>query len=129
MTGDGAQDMLNILLGTMWSKTAAYEKKSEPAAYEKKSEVMEPTTMNMNHAPMWSQTAACGKKSEAADEKKSEPAAYEKKSEVTEPMTMNVDHAPVPPRKKDWQTVPQVQGELVVVKKKSSLKDKIALFL
>ncbi|KAM0826927.1 hypothetical protein ACQ4PT_068530 [Festuca glaucescens] len=125
MTGDGAQDMLNILLGTMWSKTAAYEKKSEPAAYEKKSEVMEPTTMNVNHAPMWSQTAAYEKKSEAADEKKSEPAAYEKKSEVTEPMTVNV---PAPPRKKDWQTVPQVQGELVVAKK-SSLKDKIALFL
>jgi len=82
MTGDGAQDMLNILLGQMWSKTAAYEKKPEPAAYEKKPEVMEPTTIN---------------------------------------------HA-VAPRKKDWQAVHQVQGELVVVKN-SSLKDKVALFL
>jgi hypothetical protein len=130
MTGDGAQDMLNILLGTMWSKTAAYEKKSEPAAYEKKSEVMEPMTMNVNHAPMWSKTAAYEKKSEpAAFEKKSEPAAYEKKSEVTEPTTMNVVHAPALPRKKDWQTASQVQGELLVTKKKSSLKDKMALFL
>lgn len=112
MTGDGAQDMLNILLGPLWSKTAAYEKNSEPAAYEKKSE-----------------PAVYEKKSEpAAYEKKSEPAAYENKSEIMEAATVNVNHDPAL-RKKDWHAVPQVQGEHVVVKKKSSLKDKVAMFL
>uniref|UniRef100_A0ACD5TNT1 Uncharacterized protein n=1 Tax=Avena sativa TaxID=4498 RepID=A0ACD5TNT1_AVESA len=119
MTGDGAQDMLNILLGQMWSKPAAYEKEPEPAAYEKKPE---PAAYEKKPEP-----AAYEKKPEpAAYEKKPEPAAYEKKSEVMEARTIN--HA-LAPRKKDWRAVHQVQGELVVAKKKSSLKDKVALFL
>ena len=122
MTGDGAQDMLNILLGPLWSKTAAYdcEKKSEPAAYdyEKKSEPAAYDYEKKSEPPAYDY------------EKKSEPPAYEKKPEVMEPTTMNVSHVlPRPGRKKDWQTVHQVQGEFVVTKKKSSLKDMVAMFL
>lgn len=73
MTGDVAQDMLNIFLGPLLSK---------PAVYERKPEVIESIAMNVNHAP----------------------------------------------QKKDLHSEVQRQGG-PVTKKKSSLKDKVALFL
>ncbi|VAH04471.1 unnamed protein product [Triticum turgidum subsp. durum] len=54
MTGDVAEDMMNILLGPLWN--------SEPAAYENKPEAVVPRTVNVNLAPQrkndWQKTVA-----------------------------------------------------------------------
>ncbi|KAM3402251.1 hypothetical protein ACQJBY_006277 [Aegilops geniculata] len=54
MTGDVAEDMMNILLGPLWN--------SEPAAYENKPEAVVLRTMNVNLAPRqkndWQKTVA-----------------------------------------------------------------------
>ena len=54
MTGDVAEDMMNILLGPLWN--------SEPAAYENKPEAVVPRTVNVNLASQrkndWQKTVA-----------------------------------------------------------------------
>ncbi|KAL6883769.1 hypothetical protein ACP4OV_011183 [Aristida adscensionis] len=104
-TGDAFQDILNHILGPMFSK---------PAGYVNKSEYIESITAAANHLP-------------------------EKKYE-TESFNATVNHPPekndyiesisttAMPEKKDLHSQVPRQVE-PVVKKKSSLKDKVALFL
>ncbi|OEL34944.1 hypothetical protein BAE44_0004036 [Dichanthelium oligosanthes] len=106
-TEDVAQDMLNLFLGPLWSKPAGYAKKSEP--------VVSITRTTNNHV------------SEETDWHTEVPMQGEpvKKSMPVGSMTMTINHVPV---KKDWRSgLPKLAEP--VPKKKSSLRDKVALFL
>ncbi|KAJ1295130.1 hypothetical protein BS78_01G199900 [Paspalum vaginatum] len=105
-TGDIAQDMLNLIFGPLLSK---------PAVCANKSDSLESITRTINHV---------------AEEKcwhNEVPRQGElvKKSEPAESATTTVNHVK---EKKDWRSELPKQGE-PVIKKKSSLRDKVALFL
>ncbi|CAL4917213.1 unnamed protein product [Urochloa decumbens] len=107
-TEDVAQDMLSLFLGPLWSKPAGYAKKSEPV------ELITRTTNN--HVP------------EKTDWHSEVPMQGEpvKKSLSVGSVTTTINHVP---EKKDWHSELPKLGEPVITKKKSSLRDKVALFL
>jgi len=102
-TEDVAQDMLNLFLGPLWSKPAGYAKKSEPIE-----SITRPTN---NHVP------------EETDWHNEVPRQEEPVKKSVPPATTNLV-----PEKKDWRSELPKLGE-PVAKKKSSLRDKVALFL
>ncbi|PUZ38589.1 hypothetical protein GQ55_9G208700 [Panicum hallii var. hallii] len=102
-TEDVAQDMLNLFLGPLWSKPAGYAKKSEPIE-----SITRPTN---NHAP------------EETDWHSGVPTQEEPVKKSIPPATTNLV-----PEEKDWRSELPKLGE-PVTKKKSSLRDKVALFL
>lgn len=132
-TEDVAQDMLNLFLGPLWSKPAGFSKNSEP---------VESITRNTNnHMPEetdWhSEVQTQGepvKKSMLTATINHVPKKKGCCSEVPpqgEPMkksmlTATINHVP---EKKDWRSELPKLGEPVITKKKSSLRDKVALFL
>ncbi|CAN6310749.1 unnamed protein product [Urochloa humidicola] len=107
-TEDVAQDMLSLFLGPLWSKPAGYAKKSEP--------VESITRTTNNHVP------------EETDSHSEVPTQGEpvKKSLSVGSMTTTINHVA---EKKDWRSELPKLGEPVITKKKSSLRDKVALFL
>jgi len=102
-TEDVAQDMLNLFLGPLWSKPAGYAKKSEPIE-----SITRPTN---NHVP------------EETDWHNEVPRQEEPVKKSVPPATTNLV-----PEKKDWCSELPKLG-VPVTKKKSSLRDKVALFL
>ena len=105
-TEDVAQDMINLLFGHLLSKPAGNTKKSDP---------VESMTRTINQVPEekgWHSKVP----------RQEEPV---KKSEPVESMTTTINHAP---EKKDWRSELPKLGE-PVTKKKSSLRDKVALFM
>jgi len=102
-TEDVAQDMLNLFLGPLWSKSAGYAKKSEHIET-----ITRPTN---NHVP--------GER----DWHNEVPTQEEPVKKSIPPATTNLV-----PEKKDWRSELPKLGE-PVAKKKSSLRDKVALFL
>ncbi|CAL4933952.1 unnamed protein product [Urochloa decumbens] len=107
-TEDVAQDMLSLFLGPLWNKPAGYAKKSEP---------VESITRTMNnHVPDKTDWHSKVPK-QGAPVKKSLPVGS---------MAMTINHVP---EKKDWRSELPNLGEPVITKKKSSLRDKVALFL
>jgi hypothetical protein len=105
-TEDVAQDMINLLFGHLLSKPAGNTKKSDP---------VESMTRTINQVP-----EEKGWHSEVP--RQEEPV---KKSEPVESMTTTTNHVP---EKKDWRSELPKLGE-PVTKKKSSLRDKVALFM
>lgn len=105
-TGDIAQDMLNLMFGPLLSKPGGYAKKSNP---------VESMTRTMNHV-----TEEKGWPSEVPRQGESL-----KELEPMESMTTTINHVT---EKKDWHSELPKQGE-PAIKKKSSLRDKVALFL
>ncbi|CAN6304825.1 unnamed protein product [Urochloa humidicola] len=107
-TEDVAQDMLSLFLGPLWSKPAGYAKKSEP--------IESITRTTNNHVP------------EETDSHSKVPTQGEavKKSLTAGSMTTTINHVA---EKKDWRSELPKLGEPVITKKKSSLRDKVALFL
>ncbi|EER91467.1 hypothetical protein BDA96_01G230000 [Sorghum bicolor] len=105
-TEDVAQDMITLLFGHLLSKPAGSTKKSDP---------VESMTRTINQVP-----EEKGWHSEVP--RQEEPL---KKSEPVESMTSTINHVP---EKKDWRSEVPKLGE-PVTKKKSSLRDKVALFM
>ncbi|KAF8723120.1 hypothetical protein HU200_022275 [Digitaria exilis] len=105
-TEDVARDMLNLFFGPLWNKPAGCAKKSDP---------IELTRTTNNHVP------------EGTDWHSEVPAQGEpvKKSMPVVSMTATTNHVP---DKKDWRSELPKLGEHVT-KKKSSLRDKVALLL
>ncbi|XP_066386958.1 uncharacterized protein [Miscanthus floridulus] len=104
-TADVAQDMINLLFGHLLSKHAGDTKKSDPVE----------SMTSINQVP-----EEKGWHSEVP--RQEEPV---KISEPVESMTTTINHAP---EKKDWRSELPKLGE-PVTKKKSSLRDKVALFM
>ena len=104
-TEDVAQDMINLLFGHLLSKHAGDTKKSDPVE----------SMTSINQVP-----EEKGWHSEVP--RQEEPV---KISEPVESMTTTINHAP---EKKDWRSELPKLGE-PVTKKKSSLRDKVALFM
>lgn len=103
-TEDVAQDMINLLFGHLLTKPAGNTKESDP---------VESMTRTMNQVP----EEKCWRSEVPRQE---EPV---KKSEPVESAAATINHAP---EKKDWRSELPKLGE-PVTKKKSSLRDKVAL--
>uniref|UniRef100_A0A0D9XKS2 Uncharacterized protein n=1 Tax=Leersia perrieri TaxID=77586 RepID=A0A0D9XKS2_9ORYZ len=107
VTGDVAQDMLNIFFGPLLSKCPGYEKKSKP---------IESLVQNANHAT---------EKKELSCDVQSQGEHATLKKDLGRDVQRQGEHAT---EKKDLSCNVQRQGE-PLTKKKSSLKDMVALFL
>lgn len=106
-TEDVAQDMINLLFGHLLSKPVANTEKSDP---------VESTTRTVNQVPE-------GRGWHSEVPRQEEP--VKKPEPVVESMPTTINHVP---EKKDWRSELTKLGE-PVAKKKSSLRDKVALFL
>lgn len=104
---DVAQDMINLLFGHLLNKPSGYTKKSDP---------VESMTRTINLVPEESRHSKVPRQEEPV-----------KQPEPIESMTTTttINHVP---EKKDWRSELPKLGE-AVTKKKSSLRDKVALFL